>query len=62
MNDFWHRAEKPGGLQIIDNAPPESASIVKSVDTPGGAFGVAVSGKYAFVTDYEAGLRIIKLW
>jgi len=50
VNDFWYRAEKPGGLQII------------GVELPDDAFGVAQSGNYSYVADGEGGLRIIKLW
>ena len=32
-----------------------------SVDTPGGAWGVAVSGDYAYVADYLSGLQVIDI-
>jgi len=28
-------------------------------DTPGNAFGVAVSGDYAYVSDYRSGLQVL---
>ena len=34
-------------------------SILGSVDTPGLAFGVAVSGAVAYVADFESGLQVI---
>ena len=37
------------GLQVIDITNPQSPQIVGSVDTPGRAFGVAVSGTHAYV-------------
>ena len=39
------------GLQVIDITNPESPQIVGSVDTPGDACGVAVSGTHAYVAD-----------
>jgi len=50
------------GVQIIDIEPPESAYIVKTIDTLGRANSVQVSGGYAYVADGDGGLRIIKLW
>jgi hypothetical protein len=37
------------------------AYIVKTVDTPGNAYGVYVSGGYAYVVDYDSGLQIIDI-
>ena len=38
-----------------------SVSLAGACDTPGAAWNVAVCGDYAFVADYEAGLRIINI-
>jgi uncharacterized secreted protein with C-terminal beta-propeller domain len=39
------------GLLVIDISNPSSPSIVGSYDTPGYAWGVALSGQYAYVAD-----------
>ena len=46
---------------MIDITNPQSPQIVGSVDTPGEAFGVAVSGTYAYVADYRSGLQVIDI-
>ena len=55
---YAYVADSGQGLQIIDIDPPESAYIVKSVDTTD-ARGIAVSGGYAYVADRDSGLQII---
>ena len=44
---------------MIDVSTPTSPIEVGSLDTPGDAQGVAVSGSYAYVADRLAGLRVI---
>jgi hypothetical protein len=57
------------GLVIADVDPPDtaagesmvSAKLVDMIDTPGTAWGVAISNDYAYIADYLSGLRIIAL-
>ena len=49
------------GLQVIDITNPQSPQIVGSVDTPGYAHGVAVSGTHAYVADDDSGLQVIDI-
>ena len=46
---------------MIDITNPASPQIVGSVDTPGYAYGVAVSGTYAYVADCDSGLQVIDI-
>ena len=46
---------------MIDISNPESPQIVGSVDTPGDALGVAISGTHAYVTDWRSGLQVIDI-
>jgi hypothetical protein len=39
--------------------PKEGVSLVGTCDTPGWAYGAAISGSFAYVADYRAGLRVI---
>ncbi|MEO0070733.1 MAG: hypothetical protein ABIK39_01415, partial [candidate division WOR-3 bacterium] len=50
------------GLRVISIADPAHPNEVGYYDTPGYACGVAVSGNYAYVADYDAGLRIIEFY
>jgi LVIVD repeat-containing protein len=54
-------ADNESGLQVIDISTPSSPQITGSVDTPGSALGVVVSGGYAYVADYESGLQVIDI-
>ena len=47
------------GVRVIDVSTPSSPSEVGFFDTPGWAFGVVVSGSYAYVEDGEDGLCLI---
>lgn len=46
------------GLLVVDLSHPASPTILGSVDTPGFAYGVAVSGDFAYVADND-GLQVI---
>jgi len=51
-------------LLLAGVAPAQDSLNVRFVgyyDTPGSAQGVAVSGAYAYVADYDGGLRIISV-
>lgn len=52
-------AEGTAGLKIIDASNPQSPAVLGSIDTPGGASGVAVTGNVAYVADGLSGLQII---
>jgi hypothetical protein len=52
-------ADGDAGLRIIDVSTPSSPVEVGFFDTGGWAWGVAVSGSYAYVADGSDGLRII---
>ena len=45
-------------IYVISPANPE---IIGSVDTPGEAYGVSVSGSYVYVADYKSGLQVIDI-
>ena len=47
------------GLAIVDVSDPGSPVLVGSVDTPGTAVSVSVSGNIACVADWTGGLQII---
>ena len=47
------------GLQVIDVSNPANPQRVGGYDTSGHAFGVAVSGNYAYVADGANGLQVI---
>ena len=50
-----------GALSILDISNPASPVQVGFFDTPGSAEGVAVSGSYVYVADWDAGLRVIDM-
>jgi hypothetical protein len=49
------------GLHIIDISDPSNPTLKGLYDTPGDAYGVAVSGNYAYVADRYSGLQIIDI-
>jgi PKD repeat protein/subtilisin family serine protease len=49
------------GLRVIDISDPTHPTEVGFYDTPGSAYGVAVSGPYAYVADWISGLRVIDI-
>jgi hypothetical protein len=51
-----------GGLYIVDaNLSGSTSTHIGFYDSPGSATNVTVSGRYAYVTDGEAGLRIVDI-
>ncbi|MFH1352601.1 MAG: lamin tail domain-containing protein [bacterium] len=50
-----------GLLSIVDISDPANPQEVSYYDTPGTAYGVYVSGDYAYVADSGSGLRIIDI-
>jgi hypothetical protein len=46
-------------LRVVDLSVPGSPIEIGFEDSPDFAFGVAVSGSYAYVADVYAGLRVI---
>jgi hypothetical protein len=46
-------------LAVFDVSNPANPRQVRGYDTSGFARGVAVSGNYAYVADYDAGLQVI---
>jgi hypothetical protein len=46
---------------VIDISNPSSPVEAGYVDTPGSANGVSVSGNYAYVADYDNGVRVIDI-
>ena len=51
------------GVEIIDIDPPESAYIKMTIRAPYlHPHDIKLFGNYAYVPDYEGGLRVIKLW
>jgi len=59
MGSSVYAADGLGGLQVIDASNPALPSIVGSVDTPGIARGVVISGSMAYVSDDAGGLAAI---
>ena len=49
-------ADGNSGLQVIDISTPSSPSIISSVETLDVAYGVYVSGSYAYVAGGDSGL------
>ena len=49
------------GLQVLDVTTPSSPTLLRTYDTPGWCYAVAISGNYAFVADYDNGLQVIDL-
>ncbi|MBU0507717.1 carboxypeptidase regulatory-like domain-containing protein [bacterium] len=54
-------ADDASGLRIINISSPTAPTEVGFHNTPGYAYGVAVSGNYAYVADYEQGLRVVNI-
>jgi len=54
-------ADSGSGLQVIDISAPGSPVIAGYVGTPIHAFKVAVSGRYAYVTDFDLGIYVIDI-
>jgi hypothetical protein len=52
-------ADGSSGLQVIDVSNPQSFQIVGSVDTPGTATSVALSGTLAYIADDVFGLQVV---
>jgi hypothetical protein len=48
-------------LRVIDISNPTNPVEIGSYDTPGEAFGVYVSGNFAYVADRDSGLRVIDI-
>lgn len=53
--------ERKAGLKIIDLHTLETPTVLKDIHTPGDAKSVSLSGNYAYVADYGAGLQVIDL-
>jgi hypothetical protein len=54
-------ADGYSGLQVIDITNPTSPQIVGSLNTPGVAIDVAISGSHAYVADGVSGLQVIDI-
>ena len=54
-------ADGADGLQIIDVSNPASPTLVGSVDTPGEAQDVVITGDRAYVADGLGGLQIVNV-
>jgi len=49
------------GLSIIDITDLSNAALLDFVDTPGGSWGVSISGDYAYLANGEYGLQVIDI-
>ncbi len=58
--DFEIPIEEKNPNEIINTRPPQESSVYYE-DTTGEAFGVYVSGDYAYVADLESGLAVIDI-
>jgi len=54
-------ADGDGGLVVVDATDPYNMRVVGYVDTPGHAFGVDLSGDYAYVADGSYGMHVVDL-
>jgi hypothetical protein len=54
-------ADWGSGLQVIDISDPTAPSYAGSYDTPGDAYGVAISGDHAYVADGHSGLQVVDI-
>jgi hypothetical protein len=54
-------AQCSGGLQVVDVHDPSSPRTVLFVEVPGGAFGIAVTGGYAYVAAGNEGVWVLNL-
>lgn len=50
-----------GSIQVVSVTPPQSAHIAGSIFGLCNVRGVAVSGNYAYLSDYESGLHIVDI-
>ena len=49
------------GLKIIDRTVLEEPTIIASINTPGQAQGLAISGDWAYIADNEQGLQVVSI-
>ncbi len=49
------------GLKLLDVRSPEHPNIISSLDTPGRASGVCISGQTAFIADWFDGVHLIDI-
>jgi hypothetical protein len=61
VGDRGYLTDYSTGLLLIDLADPADPQIIASLDTPGGANGVAVSYPYAFLAEGFSGLQVIDI-
>jgi hypothetical protein len=54
-------ADHASGLIIMDLSALPSIGVVATLDTPGFARSVALTGEIAYVPDYDAGLQVIDI-
>jgi len=63
LGNFVYLADQGQGyqgyLRIIDASLPGAPVEVGSFETPAGSYGIAVSGSYAYIADWAAGVRVI---
>jgi len=50
-----------GAVSVLDISVRAHPVQIAKVDTPGSAEGIAVSGNYAYVADWDSGLRVINI-
>jgi hypothetical protein len=61
LGDYAYLACGTDGLKIIDISTPATASVIRTVDTPGNAVDIRVSGNFAYIADEGQGLAIIDI-
>jgi hypothetical protein len=49
------------GLKVIDTSVLEEPTIIASINTPGQATGLAISGDWAYIADNEQGLQVVSI-
>ncbi|MEO0100261.1 MAG: hypothetical protein ABIK99_05745 [candidate division WOR-3 bacterium] len=68
VQGIWYQSNRlfiaagQAGLEIRDAGNPATLAFLSRYNTPGDAFGVAVVGKYAYVANYDARLRVIEFY
>ena len=50
-----------GAVSVLDISNPSHPVQIAAIDTPGSAEGIAISGTYAYVADWDSGLRIVNI-
>jgi len=59
--DYACAVSYTGSAYIIDISPPETVSIIKTIDVPGQPWDVAMDGGYAYIADLNTRMLVVDL-